>query len=415
MNKDGIPQADRDRLWRRLMHSALVGKIGATGLARLALSDEDREIRDWFAAEARRLGCEVSCDQFGNMFALLPGRDSSLAPIAIGSHLDTQPSGGRFDGILGVLAGLELIECLRENGLTLDHPLEIINWTNEEGSRFSPAMIGSGGFAGVFAPNYVHERVGRHGVRFDIALNRIGYFGAAESHPFAGYFELHIEQGPVLEQENHAIGVVTGVQAIEWFDAVLTGECCHAGTTPLALRKDPVPALAALLGIVGEIGNSSPGRSLSTVGVIETRPGSRNTVPQEIRLSIDLRHQEDDGLAQMAERLLAAAPILSRDFQIRCEISSIWRSPAVRFDPQLVDHVRKAAAARHLSHRDIVSGAGHDAVYVARVAPTAMIFIPCEDGISHNPRENITPEQAADGVDILLRAVLSFDRAGSAA
>jgi N-carbamoyl-L-amino-acid hydrolase len=405
---------DQDRLWGRLMQSAAIGKVGETGLGRLALSDEDLAIRQIFIKEAERLGCIVRLDPFGNIFARWPGRRDDLPPIGIGSHLDTQPTGGRFDGILGVLAGLELVETLADRGMRPEHPIEIINWTNEEGSRFAPAMLGSGGFAGVFPADYVHSRTDRQGCRFDEELDRLGLRGSAEPHEMAGYFELHIEQGPVLEAAGLEIGVVTGVQAIQWFDAEIVGDCCHAGTTPMALRKDPVPALASLLQAVQAIGNSAPGLSLSTVGIIEASPGSRNTVPQSISLSIDLRHQQDGALAAMERDLLAAGDRIAAQHRVSCQISSRWKSPAVAFDRVMLDGIRSAADRLGLSQSDIVSGAGHDAVYVARVAPTAMIFVPCEDGISHNPRESITPLQAANGANVLLHAVIDFDRARGA-
>jgi len=402
---------DRDRLWRRLMHSAAIGKLGETGLCRLALSDEDRAVRDWFSAEARALGCEVRTDAVGNIFARYPGLDPDLPPIAIGSHLDTQPTGGRFDGILGVLAGLEVVACLAEQGRHLSHPLEIVDWTNEEGSRFAPAMVASGAFAGVFPLAYVLERADKAGVRFGEALEHIGYAGPGPlaPHRLAAYFELHIEQGPVLEDKGIEIGVVTGVQAIRWYDIEITGDCCHAGTTPMAMRRDPSSALGALLTAVHAIGTSDPGRSLSTVGIIETHPGSRNTVPQSIRLTVDLRHGDDRALEAMEQALYRAGETVAGQFKVACAITRGWTSPAVAFDEACIGFVRDSARSLGFSHCDIVSGAGHDAVYVARVAPTAMIFIPCAEGISHNPRESITPEQAENGARVLLDAVIGFD------
>ncbi len=401
---------DRERLWRRLMHSATLGKLGETGLCRLALSDEDRAVRDWFAAEARSLGCEVRHDAVGNIFARYPGSEPDLPPIAIGSHLDSQPTGGRFDGILGVLAGLEVVACLAETGRRLRHPLEIVDWTNEEGSRFAPAMVASGAFAGVFPLDYVLERTDKNGARFGDELERIGYRGAAlEPHDLAAYFELHIEQGPVLETKGLEIGVVTGVQAIRWFDIEITGDCCHAGTTPMSMRRDPSSALGALLTAVHSIGTSDPGRSLSTVGIIETHPGSRNTVPQSISLTVDLRHGDDRALEEMEHALHRAGESVSKRFNVACAITRGWTSPAVSFDKTCVGFVRESAQALGFSHCDIVSGAGHDAVYIARVAPTAMIFVPCAEGISHNPRESITPDQAESGARVLLKAVIGFD------
>jgi N-carbamoyl-L-amino-acid hydrolase len=331
----------------------------------------------------------------------------------MGSHLDTQPTGGRFDGILGVLAGLEVLQSLIERGVALRHPLEIVDWTNEEGSRFAPAMLGSGAHAGIFPLDEVHARTDAEGNRLDAELARIGYLGTAKPEPLAGYFELHIEQGPVLEAEGLELGIVTGVQGMRWFDVEIEGECCHAGTTPMALRRDPVPALAALINEVQAIGNADPGRSVSTIGMVEARPGSRNTVPQTVSLTVDLRHPGDDALTRMETALFEAGERVAARFRVGCTIRRFWNSPPVAFDARAITAVREAAETLGLSHRDIVSGAGHDAVHVARIAPTAMIFVPCAGGISHNPRESITPRQAADGAAALLHAVLRYDESAA--
>jgi beta-ureidopropionase / N-carbamoyl-L-amino-acid hydrolase len=306
---------------------------------------------------------------------------------------------------------LEVVACLAEKGMRLRHPLEIVDWTNEEGSRFTPAMVASGAFAGVFPLDYVLDRADKDGIRFGDELSRIGYRGPSplEPHRLAAYFELHIEQGPVLEEQGTEIGVVTGVQAIRWFDLEIVGDCCHAGTTPMAMRRDPSAALGALLTAVNAIGNSDPGQSLSTVGIIQAHPGSRNTVPQSIHLTVDLRHRDDTALEAMERALFEVGKTVADQFNVGCAITRGWSSPAVAFDKTCVGLVRDAAQSLGFSHCDIVSGAGHDAVYVARVAPTAMIFVPCAEGISHNPREAITPGQAADGASVLLRAVMAFD------
>jgi N-carbamoyl-L-amino-acid hydrolase len=407
----GNLRIDGERLWSDLMETAKIGATAKGGLCRLSLSAEDAAVRRWFAAACEAAGCEVSVDELGNIFARRPGSVPGLAPIAMGSHLDTQPTGGRFDGILGVLAGLEVIRALNEAGVVTRHPLEVIDWTNEEGARFAPAMLASGVFAGAFETPYALSREDKAGVSLGEALEAIGFRGTTPmgDHLLAGFFELHIEQGPVLEAAGLEIGVVTGVQGIRWLDVCVSGLACHAGTTPMALRRDALQGAARLAAAVDTVGRSEPGLSLSTIGMFEAWPGSRNTVPERITLSVDLRHPRAEGLERMEATFRTAADQIVADLGVEIEISPVWSSPPVDFAPACVAAVRGAAAALGLSCQDIVSGAGHDSVYVSRVAPTGMIFIPCEGGISHNEAENITLAQARSGADVLLQAVLAYD------
>ncbi len=401
------------RLWQTLMDTAAFGATAKGGLNRLALAPADAQVRRWFIAEAQAAGCTVTIDQLGSIFARIEGSDPALAPIAIGSHLDTQPTGGRFDGILGVLAGLEVVHTLRDAGITTRHPIEVINWTNEEGARFAPAMLAAGVFGGAFTLDFALGVKDRDGITLGQALKESGFAGNAPvgSHPLAAHYELHIEQGPVLEAAGTEIGVVIGVQGIRWFDIAIAGLACHAGTMPMAMRRDPLNAAARLAIAVDDVGRSEPGLSLSTIGIFEAWPGSRNTVPETVKMSVDLRHPEAGGLERLEAGFRAAAQKIAEATGTEIAITTVWKSPPVVFTPGCVAAVRGAAADLGYSHQDIVSGAGHDSVYVSRAAPTAMIFVPCEDGISHNEAENITPAQAEAGANVLLRAVLAHDGA----
>lgn len=404
-------RVNADRLWSTLTETAAFGATAKGGLCRLALSEEDAKVRRWFVAACEAAGCTVRVDELGDIFARREGADPTLSPIAIGSHLDTQPTGGRFDGILGVLAGLEIVRTLNDSGVVTRHPIEVIDWTNEEGARFAPAMLASGVFAGAFDADYARARSDRDGIAFGTALEAIGFRGPDPigAHPLAAHFELHIEQGPVLEDAGTEIGVVVGVQGIRWMDVAISGLACHAGTTPMALRRDALQAAARLAAAVDAVGRSEPGVSLSTIGIFEAFPGSRNTVPELVRMTVDLRHPRIDGLDRMEADFRAAAGTIAAGLGVAIEITPVWSSAPVVFDPACVGAVRAAVERLGYSRQDIVSGAGHDSVYVSRVAPTGMIFIPCEDGISHNEAENITPAQAQAGADVLLHAVLAFD------
>jgi N-carbamoyl-L-amino-acid hydrolase len=406
-------QVNRERLWQSLMEMAKIGATAKGGSKRLALSDLDREGRDLFVGWCKEAGCTVSVDRMGNIFARRPGRRRDLAPVVTGSHLDTQPTGGKFDGVYGVLAGLEVIRTLNDLGYETDAPLEVAVWTNEEGSRFAPAMVGSGVFAGVFTEEYGHSRTDLDGKRLGDELKRIGYLGQQKlgGRPFKAFFEAHIEQGPILEAERKTIGVVQGIQGIRWFEVTVTGRESHAGTTPMNRRKDAMLGAARLVDRINRIALEHP-PGVATVGLLQVSPNSRNTIPGTVFFSVDLRHPDDRALSRMKAALEAAAAEVCAALGLEADCKEIWWSPAVRYDEGCIAAVRKAADALGYGHRDIVSGAGHDAGYVARVAPVGMVFVPCADGISHNEVESATPEDLAAGCNVLLRAMLAHAAAG---
>ena len=398
------------RLWDSLMDTAKFGGTEKGGICRLALSDEDRQVRDWFKAQCETLGCTVRVDEAGNMFAVRPGRRNELAPIAMGSHLDTQPTGGKFDGVLGVLGALEVLRTLHEQDYQTNAPIEVVNWTNEEGSRFPPAMMASGVFAGALTAEYIYQQTDRDGVTFLEALERIGYRGPmkAGDHKFSAMFELHIEQGPVLESEKKIVGVVTGVQGMRWYEVTIKGEDAHTGATPMWLRKNALVGAARMIEVVDAIGQKhQPG--VATVGLIENKPNSRNVVPGEVFFTVDLRHPDENTLDVMEAELRAALEASLAPLQLSYEEKRIWSSRAVKFAPELIDCVRRAAAKSNFGMRDMVSGAGHDAAYIAHVAPTTMIFVPCEGGLSHNEAESTSFDECAAGAQVLLDAVLAYD------
>jgi N-carbamoyl-L-amino-acid hydrolase len=398
-----------DRLWETIIETARIGGTAKGGINRQALTETDRTVRDWFAAACTQAGCSVSVDPLGNMFARRPGRDPARAPIAMGSHLDTQPTGGRFDGVIGVLAGLEVLRCLQDAGIETAAPIELINWTNEEGARFAPAMLASGVFAGVFPPDYAYSRTDREGVTFGQALDAISYRGTAAPHALAAHFELHIEQGPILEADGKTIGVVTGVQGMRWYEVTVTGADSHAGTTPMPMRRDALLGTARMIEAVNRIGRAHAPLAVTTVGLLENRPNSRNVVPGEVFFSVDLRHPQDAVVAEMEAEMRAAFADIAAADRLDVAIERTWDSPAVHFDPACVESVRQAAQDIGAASRDIVSGAGHDSAYIARVAPTAMIFVPCAGGLSHNEAESATREDVAAGAQVLLHAVLAMD------
>ena len=404
-------QIDTQRLWDTLMETAQIGATAKGGICRLTLTDLDRQVRDWLKAQWQALGCAVSVDEVGNMFARRAGRNPDLPPIAIGSHLDTQPTGGKFDGPLGVLAALEALRTLHDHERTTNAPVELVNWTNEEGARFAPAMLASGVFAGVFTADYAYARTDRDGKSFGEELKRIGYRGPdkAGARKFAGMFELHIEQGPVLEHENRMIGIVQGAQGVRWYDIAIAGEEAHAGAMPMKLRKNALVGAARVIERVDAIARDLP-NAVGTVGVIENKPNSRNVIPGEVFLTVDFRHPETMGLDWLEAQLREALADVLPPLQLTYRESRIWASPPVHFSPDLIDCVRVAVETAGFSHRDIVSGAGHDSVYIARVAPTTMIFVPSRGGISHNEAEWTTQEQCAAGAQVLLNAVLEYDR-----
>jgi N-carbamoyl-L-amino-acid hydrolase len=399
------------RLWDMLMDTAKFGGTAKGGIKRLTLTDEDRQVRDWFKAETEKLGCTVAVDEIGNMFATRPGKRGDLLPIALGSHLDTQPTGGKFDGVLGVLGALEAMKTLHESGYETNAPIEIVNWTNEEGSRYAPAMLASGVYAGAFTRDYAYEREDRQGVTFLDALEGIGYRGAEPvgQHKFGAMFELHIEQGPILEDEGKMIGVVQGVQGMRWYEVTVTGQDAHTGATPMYLRKNALLGVARLIDRIDAIAQKYAPNAVGTVGLIENKPNSRNVIPGEVFFTVDFRHPDDEVLIQMETEFRAALPEILDPLKLSFEEKMIWNSPAVKFAPELIDCVRVGAAKAGYDNRDMVSGAGHDAAYIARVVPTTMIFVPCLGGISHNEAESTTFEECAAGAQVLLNAVLEYD------
>jgi N-carbamoyl-L-amino-acid hydrolase len=402
---------DGRRLWDAIHETARFGGTAKGGVKRLTLSDEDREVRDWFRNACEALGCAVTVDDMGVMYARRPGRRDDLPPIALGSHLDTQPTGGKFDGVLGVLAGLEALRTLHDAGYETNAPIELVNWTNEEGARFAPAMLASGVFAGAIEPDFALSREDRAGATFGAELERIGYRGDERcgARKFSAFFELHIEQGPILEAEDKTIGVVTGVQGIRWYEVTLTGQEAHTGSTPMNLRRNALIGAARLIEAVDAIARAhAPG--VGTVGLIESKPNSRNVIPGEVFFTVDFRHPDDAVLDEMERVFFATVESVTSDLKLEADARRDWMSAPVVFDEECVASVREAATASGLGWREIVSGPGHDAAYVARVAPTSMIFVPCKDGISHNEAESATEEHCAAGAQALLDAALIYDR-----
>src|SRR5215210_1995936 len=380
---------DGERLWGELMETAAIGGTPKGGICRLTLTDLDRQVREWFKARCEALGCIVTVDDMGAMFARRAGRRNDIPPIAIGSHLDTQPTGGKFDGVLGVLGALEALRTLVQAGYETYAPIEVVNWTNEEGSRFAPAMVASGVFAGAFTRDWAVAREDRDGVAFGTALESIGYRGGEPCgrHPLSAFFALHIEQGPILEAEDKEIGIVTGVQGMRWYEVTVTGESAHTGATPMRLRKNALLGAARLVERINAIAEKHAPAALGAVGLMEVRPNSRNVVPGEVFLCVDLRHPEAAVLDQLESAYNASLKEICDPLGLSVSSARIWDQPPVRFDTECVASVRRSAELSGFSPREIVSGAGHDAAYVSRVAPTAMCFVPCREGLSHNEAE----------------------------
>jgi len=401
-----------ERLWRELMETAAIGATPKGGICRLTLTDLDRQARDWFKQRVETLGCEVTVDDMGAMFARRPGLRVDVPPILVGSHLDTQPTGGKFDGVLGVLAAVEALRTLVEAGYETYAPIEVVNWTNEEGSRFAPALIASGVFAGVFDPDWARAQKDRTGITFGDALEAIGYRGPERcgAHPLSAFFELHIEQGPILEAEGKEIGIVTDVQGVRWFEIAIKGTEAHTGATPMNMRKDALLGAARLIDRVEAIARLHAPLAVGTVGMVEVFPNSRNVVPGGVLFSVDLRHPEAVVLDAMEQSFGQALRDICEPLGLEATLNKIWDNPPVHFDAGCIAAVRRAAAASGFTTRDMVSGAAHDAAYIARIAPTAMIFVPCRGGISHNEAEFTSQEQCAAGAQVLLQAVLDYDR-----
>ncbi|MDI9778248.1 Zn-dependent hydrolase [Pseudomonas putida] len=401
------------RLWQSLMDLARLGATAKGGVCRLALTDLDRQARDLFVQWTEAAGCSVSVDAVGNIFARRPGRNPKLPPVMTGSHIDTQPTGGKFDGCFGVMAGLEVLRTLNDLGIETEAPLEVVVWTNEEGSRFAPCMMGSGVFAGKFTLEETLAKRDAQGVSVGEALDAIGYAGqrAVLGHPVGAYFEAHIEQGPILEDQAKTIGVVLGALGQKWFDLTLRGVEAHAGPTPMHLRKDALVGAAAVVEAVNRTAHAHQPHACGTVGCLQAYPGSRNVIPGEVRMTLDFRHLEGDQLEAMIADVRTVIEATCAKHGLSHELVPTADFPALYFDRGCVDAVRQSAQALGLPHMDIVSGAGHDAIFLAELGPAGMIFVPCENGISHNEIENATPEDLAAGCAVLLRAMLAASEA----
>ena len=395
------------RLWNSLMQMAEIGGTPKGGCNRQALTGEDAEGRALFRRWCEAEGCTLSVDRLGSMFARREGLEN-LPPIVIGSHLDTQPTGGKFDGVLGVLAGLELIRCLNEAGIRTRRPIEIANWTNEEGCRFAPAMLASAAFAGLLDEAAALDTRDAAGFRLGDELVKHGQNGDSPvgGREIGAYLELHIEQGPILEAGAFDIGFVTGGQGLRWYDAIFRGFESHAGPTPMPRRHDALVGAARFIQKIQEIGLAFPPFAVATVGEMQVMPNSRNVIPGEVKLSVDIRHPEADVLAAMDARVRAAFTECLATSKLTGDLVDISHSPAVPFDAGILDIIRAETKALGLTGHNIVSGAGHDAVHIAKIAPAAMIFTPCKDGISHNEAEDILPEWAEAGANVLLRTAL---------
>jgi len=407
MNDVSSLRANGDRLWQRIMDIGAIAETAKGGSNRQALTDADREGRELFLSWAREAGCSVRVDAIGNLFVRRPGKQD-LPPVLTGSHLDTQPTGGKFDGILGVLGGLEVIESLNDAGIETERPIDVVVWTNEEGARFEVAMLGSAVWAGTMSLDDARALTDRQGDSVGAELDRLGYAGEvpAEPYPLAAAFELHIEQGPVLEDAGITIGVVTGVQHMSRHRIVVEGQECHAGPTPMNLRKDPVMALARFLPQLYAVAEAHAPEGRVTIGFMDARPGSGNTVPGSVELTVDIRHPDQTHYDAMVEACGVAVDDACKALDLPVTQRRVWHAPGVVFAPECVDAVRQAVAATGHDHLEVVSGAGHDACNVAKVAPTSMIFIPCRDGISHNEAEWATQAHCTAGADVLLHAVL---------
>ncbi|WGL15324.1 Zn-dependent hydrolase [Microbulbifer bruguierae] len=407
-----IPQVriNGQRLWDSLMEMAAIGATDKGGCNRQALTDLDKQGRDLFVQWCEDAGCSVTFDEMGNIFAQRAGKNPDLPPVLTGSHLDTQPTGGKFDGVYGVLAGLEVVRSLNDAGVETEAPLEVAVWTNEEGARFSPAMIGSGVWSGEFDLDYAYARTDKEGKTFGEELARIGYQGKtpAKPRPLAAAFEVHIEQGPILEAEEKTIGVLSGVQGMNWYDLTLIGQPCHAGPSLMETRRDPFMGLHRILDALYKLAAEHAPWARATFGDIRVEPGSRNTVPEKLVLAVDLRHPDQNILDAMDQRFREIAARVADDIGLEHQIRDEWRSPAVAFDANCVEAVRSSVAELGYSNKEMVSGAGHDSVYISRVAPTSMIFVPCEKGLSHNEAENAEPEDLEAGANVLLHAMLKM-------
>lgn len=397
-----------DRLWDMLMDMAKIGPGIAGGNNRQTLTDEDAEGRRLFQRWCEDAGLTMGVDTMGNMFMTRAGTDPDALPVYIGSHLDTQPTGGKYDGVLGVLAGLEVVRSLNDLNIKTKHPIVVTNWTNEEGARFAPAMLASGVFAGVLTQDYAYARKDMDGKSFGDELKRIGWVGDEEvgARKMHAYFEYHIEQGPILEAEEKQIGVVTHCQGLWWLEFTLTGKEAHTGSTPMNLRVNAGLAMVRIMEMVQEVAMSEQPGAVGGVGQVKFSPNSRNVLPGTVVFTVDIRTPEQAKLDRMRATIEAKAAEICSALGVGCAVEAVGHFDPVTFDEKLVASVRKAAEDLGYSHMNIISGAGHDACWAAKVAPSTMIMCPCVGGLSHNEAEEISKEWASAGCDVLLRAVL---------
>ena len=398
-----------ERLWDSLMEMAKIGPGIAGGNNRQTLTDADAEGRRLFARWCEDAGLSMAVDQMGTMFARREGTEPDLPPVYIGSHLDTQPTGGKYDGVLGVLGALEVVRSLNEREIKTRHRIVVVNWTNEEGSRFAPAMLASGVFAGVIGQDDAYARIDAEGLKFGDELERIGFKGEEPvgGRPIKALFELHIEQGPILEAEGKDIGVVTHGQGLRWIECTVTGKAAHTGSTPMAIRKNAGRGIAHITEMVHEIAMKHQPNAVGAIGHIDIYPNSRNIIAEKAVFTVDIRSHILETLQAMEAELAEVAPKLCEALGVGYESRIVGEFDPPVFDESCVAAVRAAAERLGYSHRDIVSGAGHDACWINRVAPTSMIFCPCKDGLSHNEAEEITPDWAEKGVNVLLHAALA--------
>jgi len=407
-NKAAHLRINGERLWESLMDMAKIGPGVAGGCNRQTLTDEDADGRALFQKWCEDAGMTMGVDKMGNMFFRREGTDPSLKPVMVGSHLDTQPTGGKYDGVLGVLAGLELVRTLNENNIQTKRPIVIVNWTNEEGTRFSPPMLSSGVFANVHTLEWAYARTDAAGKTVGEELKRIGWLGEEEvgARELAAFFELHIEQGPILEDENVDIGVVTHGQGLNWLQVTLKGKEAHTGSTPMPKRVNAGLGMAKITQLVDEIAWSHAPLAVGAVGHCDVYPNSRNIIPGKVVFTIDFRHPTQEVIDDMEDRLRKGALEICEELGLTMEIEQAGKFDPVAFDENCISAVRRSAEKLGYSHRNLVSGAGHDACWINRVAPTSMIMCPCVDGLSHNEAEEIYPEWSTAGANVLLHAVL---------
>ncbi|MEX3009903.1 Zn-dependent hydrolase [Hoeflea sp. TYP-13] len=408
MTLTGNMRINGDRLWDTLMEMAKIGPGVRGGNNRQTLTDEDGEGRALFQKWCEDAGMTMGVDQMGNMFFRREGTDPDALPVYVGSHLDTQPTGGKYDGVLGVLGGLEIVRTLNDLNVRTKHPIVVTNWTNEEGTRFAPAMLASGVFAGMHEQDWAYGREDAEGKKFGDELVRIGWRGDEEvgARDMHAFFELHIEQGPILEAEDKDIGVVTHGQGLWWLQITLTGKESHTGSTPMPMRRNAGLGMARITELVHEIAMSHQPEAVGAIGHCDVYPNSRNVIPGKVVFTVDFRSPHQDVLDGMKARLEAEGPKIAKDLGLEFEIEEAGHFDPVTFDENCVTAVRNAAERLGYSHRNLVSGAGHDACWINRVAPTAMVMCPCVDGLSHNEDEDISPEWARAGADVLFHAVV---------